>query len=178
MTPSGEAAGFHLTHKPLPGAGCWVFNHSMWESLQYIMVQLGPVPFSGVTRWCERTQMCPVTCTSCGALLRVCNSDLLFSLKVFQASQTLLDYMCSFRTLTGRGMSWLLNSPASIWEPQIFVNYLHNRANTRSPDMLCPAFSMNPRYASILHLAQFHSPSFLFILHIYAEPQAEVINLL
>lgn len=44
--------------------------------------------------------------------------------------------------------------------------------------MLCPAFSMNLRYAAILHLAQFHSPSFLFILHIYAEAQAEIIDLL
>lgn len=149
ITPSGEAAGFHPTHKPLPGAGCWVFNHGMWQSLQYIMGQLGAVPFSGLTRWCERAQMCPVTSTSCGALCRVCNSDLLFGLKTLQASQPLLAYVCSFRALTDRGMSWLLNSPASTWEPQIFVKYLHNRANTRSPDMLCPPSSMNLRYAAI-----------------------------
>lgn len=54
----------------------------------------------------------------------------------FSLPDPLLAYVCSFRAPASRGTSQPFNSPASIWEPQIFVKYLQNRVHTRTPDVL------------------------------------------
>lgn len=71
-TPPGVAGGLHLTHKPLPGAGCWVFNPGIWQGVRYVIVQLGLLLFSVIATWCERTQMGPATRPSWGVGAETC----------------------------------------------------------------------------------------------------------